>query len=64
MRWILVERKPDVVYAGCPDLYLGKDGSETIDPARALTFESREAAEAHRRKLDHPYHWVATSTAS
>ncbi|MBS0232124.1 MAG: hypothetical protein JSR99_01420 [Proteobacteria bacterium] len=64
MRWMLVERKPDVVYAGRPDLYLGKDDAETTDRARALTFESREAAEAHRRRLDHPYDWVATTTES
>ncbi len=63
MRWMLVERKPDVVYAGRPDLYLGGDGAETHDRNRALTFETREAAEAHRRRLRHPYDWVATSTA-
>lgn len=62
MRWMLVERKPDVVYAGRPDLYLGKDGGETNDRSRAMTFESREAAEAYRRRLCHPYDWVAAST--
>lgn len=62
MRWMLVERKPDVVYAGRSDIYLGKDGGGTNDRTRALTFETREAAEAHRRGLRHPYDWVATST--
>jgi len=60
---MLVERKPDVVYAGRPDLYLGKDDAETQDFSRALTFETREAAEAHRRKLRHPYDWVAMATS-
>lgn len=59
MKWLLVERKPDVVYVGRPELYLAKDGIGTNDRARALTFDSREAAEAHRRKLPHPYDWVA-----
>ncbi len=61
MRWMLVERKPDVVYAGEKDVYLGKDGAETTDVARALIFATREAAEAHRRTLKHRYDWVATS---
>lgn len=59
MKWLLVERKPDVVYVSRPDLFLGKDGGETDDPARALKFETREAAEAHRRTLAHRYDWVA-----
>lgn len=62
MRWMLVERKPDVVYAGRPDLYLGQDGAETPDRANALTFPSRDAAEAHRRRLPHPYDWVTISS--
>lgn len=61
MRWLLVERKPGVVYAGCQDLYLDRNGAETSDPGMALTFETREAAEAHRRHLKHPYDWVATA---
>ena len=63
MRWMLIERKPDVVYAGRADLYLAKDGTGTNDADWALTFETREAAEAHRRTLTHPYDWVAASTA-
>lgn len=59
MKWLLVERKPDVVYAGGMDHYLAKNGRETYDPGAALKFETREAAEAHRRHLPHPYHWVA-----
>ncbi len=61
MRWMLVERKPDVVYAGAEDVYLGKDGVETTDAARALTCAMREAAEAHRRTLPRRYDWVAMS---
>jgi hypothetical protein len=64
MKWMLVERKPDVVYAGRPDLFLDPDGAETLDRNLALTFETRGAAEAHRRRLHHPYDWVATSTES
>jgi hypothetical protein len=60
---MLVERKPDVVYAGRPDLYLDRNGAETEDPDRAATFETREAAEARRRSLKHPYDWVAMSTS-
>jgi hypothetical protein len=62
MKWMLVERKPDVVYAGRPDIYLGNDGTETHDPRQALTFATREAAEAHRRSLPHRYDWVATTS--
>ncbi len=64
MRWVLIERKPGVVYAGKPELYLGKDGAETQDRAQALTFETREAAEAHRRHLPHRYDWVAATSSS
>jgi hypothetical protein len=56
---MLIERKPDVVYAGRADIYLGKDNTETQDFNRALTFDSREAAEAYRRRLHHPYDWVS-----
>jgi hypothetical protein len=61
MKWMLVERKPDVVYAGGKDLYLAKDGGETHDQGCARTFDTREAAEAHRRHLPHPYGWVAVT---
>jgi hypothetical protein len=63
MRWMLVERKPDIVYAGRADLYLGKHDAETEDITCALKFETREAAEAHRRALRHPYDWVAMATS-
>jgi hypothetical protein len=61
VRWMLVERKPDVIYAGRLDRYLSKNGEETYDRGSALTFETREAAEAHRRHLPHRYDWVATT---
>lgn len=61
MRWLLVERKPDVVYAGRANVYLDLNGGETSDPGMALTFQTREAAEAHRRHLKRPYDWVATT---
>jgi hypothetical protein len=64
MRWLLVERKPDIVYAGAEDVYLGKDGAETGDANRALTFATREEAEAHRRTLKRRYDWVAMSSKS
>jgi hypothetical protein len=64
MKWMLVERKPDVVYAGRDNLYLGEHGTETNDPQSALKFATREAAEAHRRHLKHPYDWVATTTGN
>ncbi|MFT3731052.1 MAG: hypothetical protein QM780_06440 [Hyphomicrobium sp.] len=59
MQWMLVERKPDVVYVGRPDLYLGKNDTETPDADQALRFATREDAEAYRRKLAHRYDWVA-----
>ncbi len=61
MKWMLVQRKPDVIYAGRPDLFLGTDGSETEDTKQAATFDTREAAESFRRKLRHPYDWAAMS---
>jgi hypothetical protein len=64
MRWLLVERKPDVVYAGRHDVYLGPNGEETSDPTMAMTFQTREAAEAHRRRLKRPYDWVTTTAGS
>ncbi len=59
MRWILVERKPDVIYAGGQETYLGDGDAEVSSSELALTFETREAAEAHRRTLKHRYFWVA-----
>ena len=58
MRWILVERKPDVIYAGKQEVYLGENDAKTPDPDLALTFDTREAAETHRRTLKHRYEWV------
>jgi len=59
MRWMLVERKPDVIYAGGHETYLGEDDAEVSSADQAKTFETREAAEAHRRTLKHRYYWVA-----
>ncbi|CAA2140675.1 hypothetical protein [Hyphomicrobium sp. ghe19] len=64
MRWLLTDRKPDVVYAGRQHVYLDRNGAETSDPSAALTFETRGAAEAHRRKLKRPYDWVTTTAGS
>ncbi|WP_045836013.1 hypothetical protein [Hyphomicrobium sp. 99] len=64
MRWLLVERKPDVVYAGLQDIYLTKNDIGTSDRGTALTFATREAAEDHRRHLKHPYNWVAMSVGN
>ena len=61
MRWILVERKPDVIYAGKQAIYLGLNAAETPNIDLALSFATREEAEAHRRRLKHPYDWVAMS---
>lgn len=61
MRWMLVERKPDVVHVGA-EIFLAGNGDQTEDRGQAMVFETREAAEAHRRRLLHPYHWVASST--
>ena len=58
MKWMLVERKPGVVLAGRQENYLGPAGEAVPNTARAARFESREAAEAHRRTLKHPYNWV------
>jgi hypothetical protein len=61
MKWMLIERKPDVIYSGSQEVYLGANDTEVSDLERAVTFETREAAEAHRRQLKHRYHWVAMS---
>lgn len=62
MKWMLVERKPDVIFTG-QETYLGENDTEILNAALAVTFATREAAEAHRRKLTHPYYWVAISAA-
>lgn len=59
MKWMLVERKPDVVYSGGQEIYLGAAGSSVSDVDQAITFATRQEAEAHRRTLKHRYHWVA-----
>lgn len=61
MKWMLVERKPDVVYSGGQETYLGADDREVFDTALAKTFDTRQDAEAHRRNLKHRYHWVAVT---
>ena len=61
MKWMLVERKPDVVYPGGEEIYLGVSDVEVSDIDLAVTFETRQHAEAHRRKLKHPYCWVAAT---
>lgn len=58
MKWMLIERKPGVVMAGNQEIYLGANDAAVPDTAQAARFESREAAEAHRRKLKNPYNWV------
>ena len=59
MKWMLVERRPDVVAATAPEIYLGPNDGEVDDVGKARTFDTREAAEAHRRTLKLRYHWVA-----
>jgi hypothetical protein len=61
MKWMLVERKPGVVYSAGTNTYLGKNNAEIKDVGLALTFETRAAAEAHRRTLKQRYQWVAVS---
>lgn len=63
MRWMLAERKPGVLLSPGQELYLGKNDEGVPNTAHAVRFESREAAEAHRRKLKHPYNWVTISAA-
>ncbi|MGO4685923.1 hypothetical protein [Hyphomicrobium sp. 2TAF46] len=64
MRWLLVERKPDVVYAALQDIYLAENDTRTHDRGLALTFATREAAEDHRRHLKHRYDWVVMSSGN
>jgi hypothetical protein len=64
MKWMLVERRPDVIYSGTRQTYLGANDAKTSNSASAVTFATREAAETHRRSLKHPYNWVAVSVAN
>ncbi|MBN9246695.1 MAG: hypothetical protein J0I81_04465 [Hyphomicrobium sp.] len=64
MRWLLVERKPDVVYAALQEIYLDKNDTRTSDRSMALTFPTREAAEDHRRHLKQRYDWVVMSSGN
>jgi hypothetical protein len=61
MKWMLVERKPDVIYSGSKEIYLGAANSSVSDVAQAMTFATRQEAEVHRRTLKHRYHWVAVT---
>lgn len=61
MKWMLVERKPDVIYSGGSEVYLGTGNSGVSDVDLALTFATRQEAEAHRRTLIQRYHWVAVT---
>ena len=63
MKWMLIERRPDVIYSGSGQTYLGENDAGTASSASAVTFATREAAEAHRRTLKHPYNWVAITAA-
>lgn len=61
MKWMLIERKPDVIYPGGKEIYLGAGDTEVSDIEQALTFDTRQDAEAYRRTLKHRYHWVAAT---
>ncbi len=61
MKWMLVERKPDVIYSGGKETYLGTGDSAFSDVDLAMTFATRQEAEAHRRTLTQRYHWVAVT---
>lgn len=63
MKWMLVERRPDTIVAAGEEKYLGSNDTPTQDPASAARFETRQAAETHRRRLKHPYNWVAISAS-
>jgi hypothetical protein len=64
MKWALVQRKPGVLYSSGHEIYLGVKNEEVSTPASAKTFATRDAAEAHRRTLKHPYDWVAVSAGA
>ena len=59
MKWMLVERKPDVIHSGGEETYLGAGNSGVSDVDLAMTFATRQDAEEHRRTLKQRYHWVA-----
>lgn len=60
MKWMLVERKPDVIYSGGKET--DPDGDSAVsDVDLAMTFATRQEAEAHRRTLTQRYHWVAVT---
>jgi len=61
MKWMLVERKPDVIYSGDKEIYLGTGNGGVSDVDLAMTFATRQEAEAHRRTLANRYHWVAVT---
>lgn len=61
MQWMLIERKPGAVYADGRQIYLGESNAEVMDLALVVRFLTRQDAEQHRRKLPHPYNWVATT---
>jgi hypothetical protein len=42
-------------------VYLGANEAETLDADLALTFATREAAEAYGMYLKRPYDWVLMS---
>jgi len=62
MKWMLVERKPDVIYAGGKEVYLGPGDKAVSDAELALTFATRQEAEGYRRTLKQRYHWVAITS--
>jgi hypothetical protein len=64
MKWALIQKKPGALYSSRPEIYLGANDEEVSTPASAKTFATRDAAEAHRRKLKHPYDWVAVSAGA
>ena len=64
MKWLLIERKPAVIYAGRPETFLARDGGETHELSEALTFSTKAEAEAHRRRLTRPYNWVSATVRS
>jgi hypothetical protein len=64
MKWALIQRKPGALYSSGPQIYLGVNDDDVSTPASAKTFATRDAAEAHRRTLKHPYDWVAVSAGA